>query len=352
MAVINLELFGSSHGDYVGATLSGLPSGLPVNREVINSLLKRRAPGGYPWTTARIEDDLPEEVSGIDNDRTTGEVVEVLIRNRDVRRGEHDGARFPRPGHADFAAVMKYGAQAELSGGGRFSARLTAPLCFCGGLLAGVLLERGIRIYARAWSIGGICDRDISLSAPEEGLLSSVRKKAFPVADSERGEKMIEAILSAKAAGNSLGGIVQCFVLGLAPGSGGVDTEGLESLISREVFAIPGVKAVQFGLGFGLCSLDGASTNDEFYLDEEKKVRTYTNNSGGINGGLANGMPVVFEAGFRPTPSIALPQRTVDLSLWQDAVIEIAGRHDPCIVPRAVPVVESATAIALAKVLL
>jgi len=349
---LNIKLTGASHDAFVGAVMYGLPSGIKVDFPLIEGMLRRRAAGFFPWVSARAESDIAEIVSGNTDGITDGSPLEIKIYNRDVRRGDYDNKRFPRPSHADYPAIIKYGDGLDISGGGRFSGRMTAPLVFCGGLLLGWLREKGVRIYARVLSVGDAHDVALNSLAPNENALSAIAGKYFPALSGAWGEEMTAEICLAAERGDSLGGVAQCIVLGLPVGSGGEHIDGLESLIAREVFAIPGVRALEFGAGFGMSRQRGSEANDALYYDKQGLIKTLSNNSGGINGGLANGMPLIFNVGFRPTPSIALPQQTVDLQTCENVTKVIRGRHDPCIVPRAVPVLEAVAAIAVSRDLL
>ena len=328
---LRLTLFGRSHGPSVGMTLSGLPAGEPVSLPALQDFLGRRAPGRSPLATARREADIPRFLSGIKDGVTTGEDITAIIENTTV----------PRPGHADYTAYVKYGRIEP--GGGPFSGRLTAPLCVAGGLCLQILRRRGITVLSRILSIGEVDDQG-DLTAP-------TCEKAFPVVDDAQGEAMARAILQAKAQGDSLGGVIQCRVLGLPAGLGGPLFDGLESRLSAALFAIPAVKGVDFGSGFDATRLRGSENNDPFAL-ENGQVITTTNHCGGILGGISTGMPLEIRVAVKPTPSIALPQRSVDLKAMTPTTLQITGRHDPCIVPRAVPCVEAAAALVLCDALL
>ena len=341
---LRLSVFGQSHSESIGMTLSGLPAGERIDREELQRFLDRRAPGRTPWSTARKEPDVPEFTAGLEGERTTGETITALIRNRDRRSGDYTSfARTPRPGHADYPASVKYGPAWDNAGGGAFSGRMTAPLCIAGGLCLQLLRREGITVISRIAEIGGI--RDVG------ELTESTAKKSFPVVDEAAGERMIAAIMEAKAAGDSLGGVVECQVLGLPVGLGGPLFDGLESRIAAMVFGIPAVKGLDFGAGFEAARLRGSENNDPF-LVREGRVVTESNRCGGILGGMSDGMPLIFHVAFKPTPSIALPQRSVDLERVEETELRIGGRHDPCVVPRAVPVVEAAAALAVCDALL
>ena len=339
---LRLTLFGRSHGPSVGMTLSGLPAGEPVSLPALQGFLDRRAPGRSPLATARREADIPRFLSGIKDGVTTGEDITAIIENTDVKSNDYQSTTtVPRPGHADYTAYVKYG-RIE-SGGGPFSGRLTAPLCVAGGLCLQILRRRGITVLSRILSIGEVDDQG-DLTAPTD-------EKAFPVVDDAQGEAMARAILQAKAQGDSLGGVIQCRVLGLPAGLGGPLFDGLESRLSAALFAIPAVKGVDFGSGFDAARLRGSENNDPFAL-ENGQVITTTNHCGGILGGISTGMPLEIRVAVKPTPSIALPQQSVDLAAMTPTTLQITGRHDPCIVPRAVPCVEAAAALVLCDALL
>ena len=336
---IRLTIFGQSHSRAVGMTLEGLPAGEPVNLDALQRFLQRRAPGQNAWSTARREEDRPEFVAGLRDGVTCGTPLTALIYNTDTRSKDYSAlAHRPRPGHADYTAAVKYGGHQDFAGGGHFSGRLTAPLCVAGGICRQLLEREGITILSRIAQIGPVCDRG--------ELLASTAEKDFPAVDEERGRDMRAVIAAAKAEGDSVGGIVECAVLGLPAGLGDPMFDGMENRIARIVFGIPAVKGLEFGAGFGLAALRGSESNDSFVLCGGR-VETATNRCGGILGGITDGMPLTFRAAFKPTPSIAKEQRTVDLETGEEIALVVEGRHDPCIVPRAVPVVEAAAALAV-----
>ena len=319
-------IFGESHGPAIGVTLEGVPAGLELDMDFIRSELARRAPGQNAMTTARKEADEPEILSGVFEGKTTGTPLCAVIFNTDTRSRDYAQLKnLPRPGHADYAGFVRYQGCNDYRGGGHFSGRLTAPLVFAGAVAKLILKEKGVAVTARISNVAGIAD-----PTPEE---------------------MEAAILAAKADGDSVGGRIACAVTGLPAGLGAPDFGcNVEGIFSQYLFAVPAVKAVGFGLGTGFADLRGSQANDPFYMDGDT-VRTRTNHAGGVNGGITNGMPVTFEVTIRPTPSIAKEQDTVDLSSHADARLAVTGRHDPCIVPRAVPVIESAAALAACEVL-
>lgn len=339
-----ITIFGASHGEAIGVVMEGLPVGFAIDMDALGAFLTRRAPGRGAFATARRESDAPLFLSGVKNGVTCGGAVTAVIRNGDAHPGDYDALRnTPRPGHADFAARMKDGDAVDLSGGGRFSGRLTAPLCVAGGIAMQLLEEENIRIVSHIASIAGIAD---------EGIFpASTLGKPFPTLSEARGEEMLAAIAKARADGDSVGGVVECAVLGLPAGLGDALFDGVESRLSVALFGIPAVKGVEFGAGFAVAEMRGSENNDPFYYDGDT-VKTRTNHAGGILGGITNGMPLVFRAAVKPTPSIARVQDSVSLSQGVDTKLEIHGRHDPCIVPRAVPCVEAAAAIAVYDALL
>ncbi len=347
---LKLSIFGQSHGTGIGMTLDGIPAGLRVDLDVLQAFLNRRAPGQNDYSTPRREEDRPEFLSGILDGFTCGAPIAALIRNTNTRSGDYNNLKTcPRPGHADYTAQVKYGGFQDAAGGGHFSGRLTAPLCIAGGLCLQWLENMGIRVGARIASIAGISDEEAALD-PVNPQLDRIGKD-FPVCSKDAGTRMREAIAKARAQGDSVGGIVQCFVTGLPAGLGEPMFGGMESRIASIVYGIPAVKSVSFGVGAQAANLRGSQCNDAFSV-EDGKIVTVTNHAGGILGGITNGMPVVFTVAFKPTPSISRPQQSVDLRTGKIETLEVKGRHDPCIVPRAVPVVEAAAAIAIYDLIL
>ncbi len=335
---LSLTIFGQSHSTAIGMTLEGVPAGIRIDMDELNSFLLRRAPGRSDLSTARKEADLPEFISGLVETTTCGTPITAIIRNTDARRQDYDSfVSVPRPGHADFTAEIKYFGHQDRSGGGHFSGRLTAPLCIAGGICMQILKNCGISVFSRIESIGNVRD---------EGDFSSPIACDFPTVSASQGDKMRTLIRSVKDAGDSVGGVIECIVAGLPAGLGDPMFGGMENRISSAVFAIPAVKAIEFGDGFYSSSQLGSENNDAFCVNNGIIV-TNTNHCGGILGGITNGMPLRFRVGIKPTPSIAAVQKSVDLSTLTPAEISIPGRHDPCIVPRALPCVESVAALAV-----
>ncbi len=336
---IRLTIFGQSHSAAIGMTLEGMPAGCKIDFERLAQFMKRRAPGQNSYSTARKEQDIPEFLCGIKDGYTCGTPITAIIRNSDTRSSDYSGLAFtPRPGHADYTAMIKYGEHRDYAGGGHFSGRLTAPLCIAGGIILQQLEAEGITVISRILSIGGVYD--------EGELLEPTSQKDFPVVCCEQGRKMRERIAEVKKSGDSVGGVIECAVLGLPAGLGDPMFDGMENRIASMAFGIPAVKGIEFGAGFKSAELLGSQNNDGFVL-KDGRIETSTNNCGGILGGITNGMPVNFKVAIKPTPSIARPQQSVNLQTHTAQELIVAGRHDPCIVPRAVPCVEAAAAIAV-----
>ena len=341
---LHLTIFGQSHSPAIGVTVEGIPAGEKVDLDELQRFLNRRAPGKNAWSTPRKEADAPEILSGLVNGYTCGAPLTAIIRNTNTRSGDYENLMdIPRPGHADYTAQVKFGGAQDAAGGGHFSGRLTAPLCIAGGFCLQVLARQGVRVRARIVSIGTVTD-DAAFDAP-------VDEKPFPVVSDEAAAAMQAQIAQAKAEQDSVGGVIECVVEGLPAGVGDPMFGGLENLISRAVFAIPAVKGIEFGAGFAAARMRGSENNDPFRV-ENGTVVTETNHCGGILGGISDGMPIVFRAAFKPTPSIARQQRSVSLGQMENKTLVIQGRHDPCIVPRAVPVIEAAAAIAIFDMIL
>ncbi len=339
-----VTVFGGSHEDRVGVTLEGLPRDFVPDLGELQTFMNRRAPGNSPFATPRKELDLVQIEST--------DPLTLSIKNTNIRPGDYKKTqRIPRPGHADFTAYMKYGDTLNMSGGGPFSGRMTAPLCIAGGLAMQVLKKSGIQIGAHISSIGKVKDEPFCPTSISSDLLHQLATSDFPVISSSAGEAMKSLILQAKDEGDSVGGIVEACGVGIPVGLGGPLYDGVESVLSPILFGIPGVKGVEFGAGFGATTLLGSENNDPFIV-EDGRVRTRTNHHGGILGGITSGMPLLVRVALKPTPSIAKKQTSVDLDTIKPVDLEIRGRHDPCIVLRGVPVVEAAIAIGLLDLLL
>lgn len=359
---IRLTIFGQSHSKGIGMTLEGIPAGKKINLEKLDRFMERRAPGRNAYSTSRKEADKPEFLSGVVGDITCGTPITAVIMNTNTRSQDYDILKdIPRPGHADYTGYVKYGENRDYTGGGHFSGRLTAPLCIAGGIVLQLLKEKGIYVCSRIASIGSVKDEgdlvDCCLKDIDEGRAASRTiinnpgaEGDFPTISEEQGEKMKALIAEKKAEGDSVGGVVECAVFGVPAGVGDPMFDGIENRIAQIVFGIPAVKGLEFGNGFDAAELTGSQNNDPFYIDDRtgtKEVKTKTNNCGGILGGITDGMPVTFRVAFKPTPSIAKEQDSVNLTTMEETKLIVPGRHDPCIVPRAVPCVEAAAALAI-----
>lgn len=336
---LKLTIFGQSHGPAIGMTLDGIPAGLKVDTEQLQEFLDRRAPGRNDWSTPRKEADKPEFLAGIMDGYTCGAPIAAVIHNTNTRSGDYEHLKdIPRPGHADYTAQIKYGGFQDSAGGGHFSGRLTAPLCIAGGMCKQWLEQMGIRVGAHIVAIGesrANCFDPLSPELDQVGYL-------FPTLTAQDADTFRQVIDDARKSGNSVGGAIECAVTGLPAGLGDPMFGGVENRVSQIVFGIPAIKSIEFGHTQNY----GSDNNDAFILDGDT-VKTATNHCGGILGGITNGMPLIFQVTVKPTPSIALPQKSVNLKTAQEVTLQVKGRHDPCIVPRAVPVVEAAAAIAI-----
>lgn len=348
---LKVSVFGQSHGRAIGVVMDGLPAGAGIDVDELQRFMDRRRGGRDAMSTARKEANRPEFLAGLRSGVTCGSPLCAIIENSDARSGDYDSiADTPRPGHADYTAFVKWAGNADMRGGGHFSGRLTAPLCIAGGVAKQLLASNGIFVGAHLAAVAGIADDPFPM-LPDAALFESVAAKPFPVVNDAAGEKMKAAIKLAAGGLDSVGGVIECAVTGVPAGLGGPMFDGIESRLAAALFGIPAVKGVEFGRGFEAASLRGSENNDPFTV-ENGAVVTETNNCGGILGGITDGMPLTFRMAVKPTPSIAKPQRTVSLSRMEPAVIEIHGRHDPCVAHRAVPVAEAVAACVILDILL
>ena len=340
-------IFGQSHASAIGVTIEGLPAGKPIDLPRLQAFLARRAPGGSSLSTARAEADQVKILCGLVDGRTCGAPLTAIIENTNIRSGDYANLRdCPRPGHADYPAQVKFGGAQDVAGGGHFSGRLTAPLCIAGGIALQLLEQLGVTVGAHILSIAEVQEQffdPVDISAAQ---LQALAAKTFPVLDDAAAAPMQEAILAAKQQQDSVGGVIECAAVGVPAGWGDPMFGGMENRIAQAVFGIPAIRGIEFGTGFAAAQLRGSEHNDPYYMDGDQ-IKTGTNHHGGILGGITTGMPVIFRAAVKPTPSIGRQQQSVSLSRGETCTLEIHGRHDPCIVPRAVPVVEAATAAAL-----
>lgn len=345
---IKLTIFGESHSSAVGCVLEGLPAGERINLKALNAFLARSASGRDDLSSQRKGCDEPQFLSGLKDNVLTGAALSAIIPKNDIRPG--DSAKFkdkPRPGHADYPASVKYNGFNDNPGGGEFSGRLTVPLCVAGGIVLQLLEKRGIRVGGHIAQIATVGDRIFDAAKVSLQTLKRLDKMAFPTISSASGKMMQETIAMAGAEGDSVGGVVEVAAIGVPPGIGEPLFNGLENRLSQAIFAIPAVKGISFGDGFYASCVPGSMENDEYCVGEDGRIRTVTNHCGGILGGLSTGMPIVLRVAFKPASSIAKPQTTVRLSTRKPETLKIKGPHDPCIVPRSVPAVIAATALAL-----
>lgn len=350
---VKISIFGESHGEGLGVVIDGLPAGEAVDMQEVLLQMGRRAPGQDKTATPRKESDTPEILSGMLHDTTTGAPLCAVIRNHNTRSGDYGNlvAR-PRPGHSDYTAAVRYQGHNDIRGGGHFSGRLTAGIVFAGAVCRQILARRGVEIGAHIYAIAGVHDAPFDKAAVPKELLLRLSRSRFALIDPKQEAPMRAAVEEARMSLDSVGGIVECAVIGLPAGLGSPMFGGVENVLSSLLFGIPAVKGVEFGAGFGACSMRGSRHNDPFYYDENGVVRTRTNHAGGILGGITTGMPLIVRAAVKPTASISQPQHTVDLETGKDTILEVRGRHDPCIVPRAVPVVEAAAALGVLNLMM
>ena len=344
---IKISVFGESHGGGIGVVIDGLPAGEAIDFDAVLAQMARRAPGRDKTATPRKESDLPRVLSGMLGDVLTGAPLCAVIENTNTRSQDYgDLLAKPRPGHSDYTAYIKYHGANDIRGGGHFSGRITAPLVFAGAVCRQLLERRGIQIAAHIQSVGSIHDKPFDPVAVPSALIKRLSASSFALIDESAEEPVRAEIEAARLAQDSVGGTIECAVTGLPAGVGEPMFDGLEGAIAKAVFGVPAVKGIEFGAGFALAAMRGSRANDAFCY-ENGHVVTETNHCGGILGGIANGMPLIFRCAVKPTPSISQPQKTVDLQTGENTVLTIHGRHDPCIVPRAVPVIEAVTALAI-----
>ncbi len=347
-----LSVFGESHGKAVGVTLDGFPSGIHLDLDQIASEMERRSPKSAAYSTKRSEGDQPEILSGVLDNVTTGAPICAVIRNSDARSSDYSLFRdMPRPSHADYTGAVRYHNANDVRGGGHFSGRLTAPFVFAGALCRQYLHTKNIVIGAHIAEIAGVGDTGFSGLSLTQALLEFLNHSDFPVMSMDANKGMRAKIEEAAQSMDSLGGIVECAVLGFPAGIGSPMFHNVESVISSMLFSIPAVKGVEFGAGFAFSSLKGSEANDCFCLNNGR-VETGTNFNGGINGGISNGMPIVLRAAIKPVPSIGREQLTLNLKTNKIETLKIPGRHDVTVVPRAVSVIEAAVAVSLTDLLL
>ena len=345
---ISFSVFGESHGPAIGVCMDNVPPGETLDMDKLMQFMARRAPKKDKTSTQRREKDMPQIMSGFFNGKTTGTPLCALIQNTDQHSQDYSNlSKLARPGHADYTGALRYRGFNDQRGGGHFSGRLTAPLCFAGAVAAQILEKRGIYVGAHIAEIHKIKDDPLDPIRTSRDDIISLREKEFPTVSDSKGKKMIADIDKARMSQDSVGGIVECVAINVPAGIGSPIFDGLENSIAQLIFGIPAVKGLEFGAGFNASKMLGSENNDEFYVDENGHVVTRTNFHGGILGGISSGMPITLRVAFKPTPSISQPQQTVDYSAMKNETLVIKGRHDPCVVARAVPCVEAAVNIAL-----
>ncbi len=348
--ILKLSLFGESHSDAIGIMIDGLPAGLPLDFTEIQAEMERRAPGRNSFSTPRKEGDIPRIVSGFFEGKTTGTPLCALIENTNTRSKDYT-PELLRPSHADYTALCRYHGFSDYRGGGHFSGRLTAPLVFAGAILKPYLKTQGIEIFAHIKSLESLEDAAFDTVNPDLTAYRKLKRETLPVLNPNIAASFANIIEDARTNLDSVGGVIETMAVGLPAGLGSPFFESVESRLASLLFSIPAIKGVSFGSGFNITTLRGSQANDSFCL-RNGRVETRTNHNGGINGGITNGMPLLFSTAIKPTPSIARPQETVNVKTKTEETLSIHGRHDPCILPRAVCVLEAAATIVIADLLL
>lgn len=348
---IKLSIFGESHGNAIGITIDGLPSGFSIDMDKIMMEMARRAPGKSSLSTPRKESDIPEILSGYFEGKTTGTPLCAIIRNSNTKSKDYSKLKdVMRPGHADYTGAVRYKGFNDYRGGGHFSGRITAPLVFAGAICKQILEVKGIIVSAHINSIGKIKDCSFLESDISDELLNSFKENELPLINTKLEDEMRQEILSTRSSGDSIGGTIECAILGVSPGIGDPFFDSVESTLAHLMFSVPAVKGIEFGKGFDISKMRGSEANDEYYL-ENGNIKTKTNNNGGILGGITNGMPIIFNVAIKPTASIFKEQNTVNIVTMEETTLCIEGRHDPCIVQRALPVIEAVAAIGITELM-
>lgn len=349
---VKISVFGESHGTAIGVVIDGLPSGEKIDMDEIYAQMARRAPGNDKTATPRKEADKPEIIAGLLDGVTTGAPLAAVIYNTNTRSADYGNIMSaPRPGHSDYTAYLRYNGFNDVRGGGHFSGRLTANLVFAGAVIRQILKRKGIEIAAHIYSIGDVCDEPFNPTGIPQELVDRLNKEKFALVNPDKEGELRAAVDAVRVKGDSIGGVVECIIQGMPAGIGEPMFGGVENVISSVVFGVPAVKGIEFGSGFAGSKTTGSQNNDEFYYDENGTVRTRTNNHGGALGGITSGMPIIFRAAVKPTSSISIRQNTIDLQSKENTTLSVKGRHDPCIVTRAVSVIEAAAAIAVINML-
>lgn len=344
---IKLSIFGESHGEAIGCVIDGLPAGIKIDMNAVYKDMQRRAPGKDKTATPRLEKDIPHILSGMLDNVTTGAPLAMVIENTNTKSGDYSNLMtVPRPGHSDYPAYVKYGGNNDIRGGGHFSGRLTAPLVFAGSVAKQILSQMGVTIGAHIKQIGSVCDAVSDLNKTDKSLLDALSSSTFSLIDETKEQAMRDEIEKARLSLDSVGGIIECFAVGLPVGLGGNMFDTVEGKLASILFGVPAVKGVEFGIGFGFADKRASEVNDQYEI-KNGRVATLSNNNGGVLGGMTDGAPLSVSVAIKPTPSIAKKQKSVNLLTMENAELEIHGRHDPCIVVRAVPVIECAVALGL-----
>lgn len=348
---IKLSIFGESHGNAIGITIDGLPAGFSIDMDKIMMEMSRRAPGKSSLSTPRKESDIPEILSGYFEGKTTGTPLCAIIRNSNTKSKDYSKLKdVMRPGHADYTGAVRYKGFNDYRGGGHFSGRITAPLVFAGAICKQILEVKGIIVSAHINSIGKIKDCSFLESDISDELLNSFKENELPLINTKLEDEMRQEILSTRSSGDSIGGTIECAILGVSPGIGDPFFDSVESTLAHLMFSVPAVKGIEFGKGFDISKMRGSEANDEYYL-ENGNIKTKTNNNGGILGGITNGMPIIFNVAIKPTASIFKEQKAVNIITMEETTLCIEGRHDPCIVQRALPVIEAVAAIGITELM-
>lgn len=344
---IKLSIFGESHGEAIGCVIDGLPAGIKIDMNAVYKDMQRRAPGKDKTATPRLEKDIPHILSGMLDNVTTGAPLAMVIENTNTKSGDYSNLMtVPRPSHSDYPAYVKYGGNNDIRGGGHFSGRLTAPLVFAGSVAKQILSQMGVTIGAHIKQIGSVCDAVSDLNKTDKSLLDTLSSSTFSLIDETKEQAIRDEIEKARLSLDSIGGIIECFAVGLPVGLGGNMFDTVEGKLASILFGVPAVKGVEFGIGFGFADKRASEVNDQFEI-KNGRVATLSNNNGGVLGGMTDGAPLSVSVAIKPTPSIAKKQKSVNLLTMENAELEIHGRHDPCIVVRAVPVIECAVALGL-----
>lgn len=344
---IKLSIFGESHGEAIGCVIDGLPAGIKIDMNAVYKDMQRRAPGKDKTATPRLEKDIPHILSGMLDNVTTGAPLAMVIENTNTKSGDYSNLMtVPRPSHSDYPAYVKYGGNNDIRGGGHFSGRLTAPLVFAGSVAKQILSQMGVTIGAHIKQIGSVCDAVSDLNKTNKSLLDTLSSSTFSLIDETKEQAMRDEIEKARLSLDSVGGIIECFAVGLPVGLGGNMFDTVEGKLASILFGVPAVKGVEFGIGFGFADKRASEVNDQYEI-KNGRVATLSNNNGGVLGGMTDGAPLSVSVAIKPTPSIAKKQKSVNLLTMENAELEIHGRHDPCIVVRAVPVIECAVALGL-----